>query len=108
MSDRGHFRAYPRRPTRVSLSARLGDQTAPRIRLVDVCLGGAGLETSGQLDVGSRVELVLQAPSRWDPLVLVARVAWAQGRRAGLAFEMVDDRDVWALFELLGVQTFDR
>ncbi len=71
-------------------------------------MGGAGLETSAPLDVGSRVELVLQAPSRWDPLVLVARVAWARGARAGLAFETPDDRDVWALFELLGVQTFDR
>ena len=103
-----HFRAYPRQSTRVTMSARLDGGTAPPVRIIDVSMGGAGVRTGATLDVGARVELVLQVPNRWDPLVLPARVAWAKGDRAGLAFEHRDDADVYALFEMLGVQTFDR
>lgn len=77
------------------------------MRLVDLGMGGAGLKTDARLDVGARIDLVIQAPNRWDPLVIESRVAWTQGRRAGVAFEHRDDADVYALFELLGTQSFE-
>jgi cobalamin biosynthesis Mg chelatase CobN len=117
MADDRHFRAWPRRraeslalvrllPHETASSSRLVREL--RARLVDVGLGGAGVSTEpGVLVGGDRVEVVLHAPNRWDPLLMPGRVAWSVGSRAGIAFEARDERDVYALFELLGTQVFE-
>ncbi len=101
-----HFRAYPRRPTAVEVLVRR-EGREEKARLNDVGMGGAGLTASSRLVSGMRLEVVLVAPSRWDPLVLVARVVWAEGVRGGLAFEPKDAHEVNALFDLLGAQAFE-
>ena len=102
----GHFRAYPRRTSSTPPSAKIAGSDAT-VRVVDLGLGGAGIVTTLVLDLGARIDLVLALPNRWDPLVLPARVAWAREGRAGVAFEHRSDADAWALFELLGTQSFE-
>ena len=107
MAGPSHFRAFPRRASRIAVVAKLAAGEA-RVRLIDIGLGGAGVQSGEVLELGARLDLVLQVPNRWDPLVLPARVAWSNGKRAGLAFEHRDDADVYALYELLGTQVFDK
>lgn len=80
---------------------------AEKARLHDIGMGGAGLTAQTRLVPGTHLEVVLEAPSRWDPLVLGARVAWAEGVRGGVAFEPKDPQEVNALFDLLGAQAFE-
>jgi hypothetical protein len=109
-----HFRGHAR--LRVELAGTL---SLPRrgatcdVRVVDLGLGGAAVELDadamGHVRVApdARVTLALGAPTRWDPLELAGRVAWARagepGRpsRAGICFEEVDATRLLALFELL-------
>ncbi|MGZ3421346.1 MAG: PilZ domain-containing protein [Polyangiales bacterium] len=101
-----HFRAWPRVASRASVVMRIGSGTV-RGRLIDLGLGGAGILLEGSVAEGAEVEIVIAAPNRWDPLVVPARVAWARGKRAGVAFKPRDDRDAYALFEFLGTQSFE-
>ena len=103
---RAHFRAYPRRESTTTIGVR-SDRGEQRLRLRDVGLGGAGLE-GGELEIGAQVEVVFTAPNRWDPLVIRGRVAWARGARSGVAFDGTAERELYALFEMLGTQVFDR
>ena len=84
------------------------DGREERTRLRDIGLGGAGIEQPAPIAVGSFLALVLHAPNRWDPLVLSSRVAWTHSGRMGLAFEEASDADVYALYELLAAQVFDK
>ena len=77
------------------------------MQVVDLAIGGAGVRSEIVLEAGARIDLVLQIPNRWDPLVIPSRVAWSRGPRAGLAFEPKSDGDTWALFELLASQSFE-
>jgi hypothetical protein len=101
-----HFRAWPRRRSDAPVKLRLagGERHA---RMTDIGLGGAGLLVDQPLEVGTELEVVLHAPNRWDPLALPARVAWCDGRRAGVSFHPTHDRDSYDLFEMLGTQVFD-
>ena len=101
-----HFRAWPRRRSDVPIVLRVA-QVERRARLTDIGLGGAGIVLESPLTVGTELDIVLHAPTRWDPLVLPAKVAWAKGRRAGLAFQPSVDRDAYDLFEMLGTAVFD-
>ena len=108
---RQHFRAYARRPSAMSVALRvegLSGGTEERVQLVDIGLGGAGIARKALLAIGAPTSVVLHAPNRWDPLVMKARVAWASEGRAGLAFEDHDDAEVYALYELLAAQVFDK
>lgn len=100
-----HFRAWPRRPSDVPVVLRVA-RGERRARLTDIGLGGAGLRLEEPLTVGAEVEIVLHAPTRWEPLVLPATVAWAKGNRAGLSFRPTADRDVYDLFQMLGTAVF--
>ncbi len=100
-----HFRAFPRRRAEAAVVVRVG-RADRRAKLTDISLGGAGLAVEEPLPIGAEVEIVLHAPNRWDPLVILARVAWAKGRRAGLEFLPRNDADAYALFEMLGTQVF--
>ena len=101
-----HFRAWPRRRSDAPVVLRVA-RVERRARLTDIGLGGAGLLLETPLPVGTELEIVLHAPTRWDPLVLPARVAWARGKRAGLSFLPAKDRDAYDLFEMLGTAVFD-
>jgi hypothetical protein len=113
-----HFRALARVRTRLPVSViseRMG--TERQAAIVDLSLAGAGLETDAPLLPGDRLEIALMTPTRWDPIVLPAQVAWAApardrgevdalGRprsvaRAGVAFQYPDRDAVLAVFEML-------
>ncbi len=74
---------------------------------MDLGMGGARILVDGSLSAGEEVAISFLAPSLWDPLALLARVAWVKpGERdgqtlAGLAFEPRDVMGVFALFELV-------
>jgi hypothetical protein len=83
-----------------------------RIRIINLCLGGACIESAEPVLVGSSLGLEIVAPTLWDPLVLKGRVVWSRsekgtGHRAGLAFETSDPARAFALFELLGAHDYD-
>ncbi|HEY0411916.1 MAG TPA: PilZ domain-containing protein [Allosphingosinicella sp.] len=75
-------RQYVRRP--VSLGAGLGGDGRPAssIVVVDLSTHGCGIEAMCHLEAGARVWLKLPGLESW-----AARVAWADGGRAGLAFD---------------------
>lgn len=104
---RGHFRAQARYAVRTEASLRLAGGVSA-VKLLDLGVGGAGVAFEGELPVGGTIDVLLNAPNRWEPLVLRARVAWCQQGRAGLSFEHRSERDAWALWELLDAATFER
>jgi hypothetical protein len=91
--------------------------------LVDLSLGGAGVESEEPLVPGEPLTIVLATPTMWDPLVLRAIVAWAHplrttdeldalGRmrllsRAGLSFDYATPDATLAMFEMLTAIGFD-
>jgi hypothetical protein len=121
----------PARPVRPSSPARRGkgDSAAPRgkssdpgasaepsagdrIRVVNLSLGGACVESAQALSLGTTLELEIVAPTLWDPLLLKGRVVWTRADkstvpRAGLAFESGDPARAFALFELLSAHDYD-
>jgi hypothetical protein len=92
---------------RTEASLRLAGAVS-KVRLVDLGIGGAGVTLDGELPVGGTIDVLLNAPNRWDPLVFRARVAWCGQGRAGLAFEHRSERDAAALWELLDATSFGR
>lgn len=82
--------------------------------VVDLALGGAcvELEPSPELRLDGVVVLVVHAPSLWDPLSLPARIAWMRRvgdakLRLGLRFEHLEQGGLYALFQLLGAQSYE-
>lgn len=94
--------------------------------VVDISLAGAGLLTEEPLVPGERVSLAFATPTLWDPLVVMAVVAWArplvpgtdrriapQGTRsrltsrAGVAFDHAEPPAVLALFEMLSTLVYE-
>ncbi len=113
-----HFRAHQRRPVRLPVvvrSERAGWERAATI--VDIHLAGAGIETEEPLVAGDRISIAFATPTLWDPLVMMAVVAWAHpvrmtnerdplGRprpsaRAGVAFDYPTPDATLAMFEML-------
>jgi hypothetical protein len=84
----------------------------PRIRIVNLSLGGACIEVAEPIALGTSLTLEILAPTLWDPLVLRGKVVWSRGDRgstprAGLSFEHADAARAYALFELLGAHDYD-
>ena len=112
MASNQYFRAVERRP--IALQARIsqrGQQRAFPTQVVNLGLGGAGLELQEALPSGTLVELQIETPYLWDPLDLNARVIWtrteiAQRNRAGLRFDENAGPSLLALVELLGTDRF--
>ena len=91
--------------------------------VLDLHLAGAGLETDEPLTAGDRLVVSFATPTRWDPLVVSAVVAWAQplrpkqeldvlGRpkqaaRAGLTFDYETPESTLAMFEMLEAINFE-
>jgi hypothetical protein len=97
-------------------SPRLGERAAT---VVDISLGGAGLEIDELFIPAERVTIAFQTPTLWDPLVLSAVIAWSApahqrepgaslplGRhrpfaRAGVHFDYPSPDVVFAMYEML-------
>jgi len=84
------------------------------VRIVDLGLGGACIETSDTAAAGTAVELVIDTPHLWDPLTLTGAVVWsrrvpdAEGGVAlvGVRFEHANGSGVRTLMELLEAEAF--
>jgi hypothetical protein len=103
----GRFRRFLRQA--VTLRAAVAHPVAGwqrEVRVVDVGLGGAGLDvvTLPEIGEGDRVSLSFTTPALWDPLTLSARVIWVKDGRAGVAFEHKSPSSAHALFELIASQ----
>lgn len=102
-----------RRP--VSLPARIASERSTTVRaarLVDLGLGGAGVELTEPIKDGESVQILIDAPHLWDPLELEAKVAWTrvgEGKapnRAGVRFERVNGKTLRLLAELLEAEAY--
>lgn len=81
--------------------------------VIDISIGGAGVEIDVPLAPGEHLEVAFSTPTRWDPLVVPAVVVWstpplaahANGAlatsRAGLAFDYATPDATMAVFEML-------
>jgi hypothetical protein len=107
------FRTGERRP--IVLPAMLRDRSgafAHRVHVVDLGLGGAGLELDGRIDPGHLIVLEVNAPNLWDPLVLRGRVVWFRPRvqedkaRVGIAFE-AEETSLYPLLEVLTANVYE-
>ena len=111
-----HYRAHLRKPVRLQaeiVALRVVEEHIVS-RIVDLGLGGAGLEMNAPLTQGERLRVTLSAPTMWDPLVIDAVVAWthpasrppseavtSEPIRAGVAFDYATPSAVLALFKML-------
>ena len=89
------------------------------MRIVNLSLGGACIETSESVLAGSPpvapgmwVTVDIVAPTLWDPLSLRSRVIWSsEGRgsptQTGLEFEHRDPALAYTLFELLRAHDYE-
>jgi hypothetical protein len=97
---------------RTSPAGDSSGRPSPRVRIVNLSLGGACIEVGEPFALGTSLTLEIVAPTLWDPLVLRGRVVWSRGDRgatprAGLSFEHDDPARAFALFELLGAHEYD-
>ena len=93
-----HFRAQSRKPVTLVGALRPAslDVVWNRdVRVVDLGLGGAGVEMSSSVPVpvGTAVELEIDTPHLWNPLTLSGAVVWeltleAGGARLGVRFDL--------------------
>jgi hypothetical protein len=113
MPGRDYFRALAR--LRVGLTGTLFSHDAgweQPVRVVDLGLGGARLELSDGLSVGSAVRLVIATPNRWDPVALDGKVVWVRqaarsATHAGLRFQHSTLSELRALVDLLGRDAYE-
>jgi hypothetical protein len=78
--DRRRFTRHP-----VSVGAGLAaanDRPAAPVTVIDLSTHGCGIEVSSHCEPGARVWLKLAGLESWP-----ARIAWAEGNRAGLSFD---------------------
>lgn len=99
-----HFRSQARKRVRYAAQVTTARGTTRETMLVDLSLAGAGIESTEILAVGEHVTLSFASPSRWDPVVVPAVVAWSRPgtfARIGLSFEYTSSATVYALFETM-------
>jgi len=106
MAGRDHFRAHARLGVDLWAVARCSDAGwHGDTRLLNLGLGGTCIETGEFLAPDLTIELEVQAPTLWDPLVLPSTVIWCAasdtGFHAGLRFDHCDPPALMALFELV-------
>lgn len=106
-----HFRAFARRAVTLPVTISTEAGSARSARLVNLGLGGACVSLSEKPELGGVVTLQVNAPNLWDPLVVVAKVAWVRtaGRSvlAGLAFDHSVRSALPSLVELLGAHGYE-
>jgi hypothetical protein len=123
-ATRAHFRAHGRRPVRLTVSLRNERAQWERPGIVhDLHIAGAGIETDEPLVAGDRLVVAFSTPTRWDPLIVSAIVAWAhplrpkqevdvlgrpkQSARAGLTFDYETPDSTYAMYEMLEAINFE-
>ena len=121
---RAHFRAHGRRPVRLSVTLRNERAAWERSGVVhDLHIAGAGVETDEPLVPGDRLSIAFATPTRWDPLIVSAIVAWAhplrqkqeydvlgrpkQSARAGLMIDYESPDATYAMYEMLEAINFE-
>jgi hypothetical protein len=115
-----HFRAYNRLAVTLAVEVTsLATGTVRDARVVDLGLGGAGLEAEG-LRLGERISVTLSTPLMWDPLVIEATVKWVaeppttaesghgKAARTGVQFEYQTPELVLAVLEMLSARETPR
>jgi len=115
MGEQGHFRGTPRSRAECRISVAFLEREAPPFVAYtsDVGLGGLCLSHGETMRQGERVEVSLTTPSRWEPLVLRAEVAWQKEAGAetpgetGFAFVDTTEADAAALRDLVATLAFD-
>jgi hypothetical protein len=123
-SRASHFRAYDRRPARITVTLS-GERSGAELQatVIDISLAGAGIETEEALVPGERVALAFATPTLWDPLIVYGVVAWSHppqatnesdafGRprkvaRAGVQLDYPTPAAVLAIFELIASIGFE-
>ena len=79
---------------KVTVDGALRDAT-----MVNLSLGGAQVETGTKHAMGQRMQIVFKVPTLAEPIEVGAVVRWTDGNGAGLQFDGLRARDVWALNE---------
>jgi hypothetical protein len=112
--DQTHFRAQSRKP--VSLLGAMRPAAIDVIwnrdvRVIDLGLGGACVETADPIPTGTAIELVIDTPHLWEPLTLSGAVAWSLeleegGARIGIRFHHTHGGSVRKLTEFLEAEAF--
>ena len=101
----------PRRAVSLPVTIASDDGGPRRAKLVNLGLGGACVDISEKTEPGRVVTLEVNAPNLWDPLVVVAKVAWARSKGrsvlAGLAFDHTARGTLPSLVELLGAHGYE-
>ncbi len=107
-APRSTFRASERR--RASLRATLvgAEGSAEEVAVRDLSLGGMGIEGPQPLEVGARLAVSMDVPTRWEPLRVPAEVVWWAEHRGGLRFSYAHDgAAILAVFEVLAAQGYE-
>ena len=117
MAESNHFRGTPRARAECRVSVAFVERSTPPLVAYtsDVGAGGLCLSYGEALRAGERVEVSLTTPSRWEPLVLRAEVAWQRaaepggsgGGETGFAFVGTTEADAAALKDLISTLAFD-
>lgn len=84
----------------VSIDAKVTVDGKPRdAKMVNLSLGGALVETGSRHAMGQRMQISFKVPTLADAIEVGATVRWTDGTGAGLQFDGLRARDVWALNE---------
>jgi PilZ domain-containing protein len=115
------FRAHCRRAVRLHALASHASGWERYVLVQNVSIGGACIAVDEPLEPGDSMSLSVSGPTLWDPLLLLARIAWvetsaslrrreelsqssgerASARHAGLAFEHRSRDAICAWYELI-------
>ena len=115
MAASNHFRGTPRARAECRVSVAFLERSIPPLIAYtsDVGAGGLCLSYGEALRPGESVEVALTTPSRWEPLVLHAEVAWQRAAESGdpgetgFAFVGATEADAAALKDLISTLAFD-
>lgn len=77
---------------------KVSDQPAD-CTVLNLSLGGALVSATTRYAMGARVHLTFRIPTQEDPIDIGATVRWVETNSAGIQFDGLRARDVWALNE---------
>lgn len=73
------------------------DGTTQEIRMMNLSLGGALLDMSQRLEMGSRMQVTFRIPTHEHDITVGAAVRWAGGSGIGVQFDGLRAKEVWSL-----------
>jgi c-di-GMP-binding flagellar brake protein YcgR len=84
----------------VSIQAQLAtDGTPIPCTILNLSLGGALVSASERYSMGQRVQISFRVPTQETAIEVGATVRWSDASSAGIQFDGLRARDVWALNE---------